>query len=66
MNNNVPLCPVCQNPLSVRLARGRKSLKPSIMLICPVDGRHLRAFITSQDYVKQFISAIESKGALEK
>lgn len=61
MQNKAPLCLICQQPLAVRLARGRKSGKPFIMLICPNDGRHFRAFITSQDYVKQFIGILESK-----
>ena len=50
--NNIN-CPICGVEIEVRPARGRKSGKPSLMLICPVDGRHLRAFIADQEYVKK-------------
>jgi len=49
-------CPICNNPLSVRVAKGRKSNKPFIMLKCDVDGRHFRGFITDQAYVKKLLS----------
>ena len=49
-------CPVCGNSLSVRMAKGRKSNKPSIMLVCQQDGRHFRGFITDQQYVKTVLS----------
>ena len=39
-------CPVCSETLSVRLATGRKSGKPFVMLVCPIDGRHIRAFVS--------------------
>lgn len=48
-------CPVCSDPLSVRLAKGRKSGKPFVMLVCPVDGRHIRAFVSDQDFVSGVI-----------
>jgi len=48
-------CPVCTIPLSVTVARGRKSNKPFIMLKCSADGRHFRGFITDQSYVKRVI-----------
>lgn len=50
--NNIS-CPICTNPLSVRVAKGRKSNKPFIMLVCKQDGRHFRGFITDQTYVKK-------------
>jgi len=46
-------CPVCSNPLSVTVAKGRKSNKPFIMLKCEQDGRHFRGFITDQDFVRR-------------
>ncbi len=46
-------CPVCGQGIEVRPSRGRKSNKPFIMLICPVNGRHFRAFITDQTYMKE-------------
>jgi hypothetical protein len=54
-------CPLCQQPLALRLARGRKSGKPFIMLICPQDGRHFRAFINDQAYVRQVLEKLEAK-----
>jgi len=56
-------CPICSNPLSVRIARGRKSNKSFIMLKCPKDGRHFRGFITDQEYVNRVFHEIESKGS---
>lgn len=46
-------CPVCSKPLSVTVAKGRKSNKPFIMLKCEQDGRHFRGFITDQDFVRR-------------
>ena len=56
---NTICCLICGKPLSVRMAKGRKSQKPFIMLICPSDGRHFRAFISDQDYIKK---VLEEKG----
>ena len=55
-------CPICSNPLSVTIARGRKSNKPFIMLKCDNDGRHFRGFITDQTYVKQVIEKANGTG----
>ena len=55
------LCLICKRPLAVRLARGRKSGKPFVMLLCAQDGRHFRAFISDQDYVAQVIQRVERK-----
>ncbi len=49
-------CPICSNDLSVRTAKGRKSNKPFIMLVCQYDGRHFRGFITDQQYVKTVLN----------
>jgi hypothetical protein len=54
-------CPVCSNPLSVSVAKGRKSNKPFIMLKCNTDGRHFRGFITDQSYVKRVLDESNSK-----
>ena len=48
-------CPVCSNALSVKVAHGRKSNKPFIMLKCDIDGRRFRGFITDQTYVKRVL-----------
>ena len=55
-------CPICSNPLSVTVARGRKSNKPFIMVKCDKDGRHFRGFITDQSYVNNVLKERASKG----
>jgi len=56
--SSVP-CLICQQPLTLRLAKGRKSGKPFLMLVCPQDGRHFRGFINDQDYVRQVLARLE-------
>ena len=60
-NGGIP-CLVCREPLTVRLARGRKSGKPFVMLICSKDGRHFRAFINDQEYVSRILESVEELG----
>jgi hypothetical protein len=60
MNASQPECLVCHRALSVRLAHGRKSGKPFVMLVCPENGRHFRAFITHREYVTQVLERLES------
>ena len=50
-NTTVP-CLVCGVALTIRPARGRKSGKPFLMIICGQDGRHFRGFIADKAYVK--------------
>ena len=59
--NQAP-CPVCTLPLRVRLARGRKSGKTFVMLLCAPDGRHFRAFISDRDFVQRTLDAAEGLG----
>jgi hypothetical protein len=66
MNDNTPRCPICNESLLIRLARGRKSGKAFVMLVCAIDGRHFRGFINHQPYVKQVIENIESANKTEK
>jgi hypothetical protein len=54
-------CIVCGSSLVLRTARGRKSGKPFLMLICPADGRHFRGFINDQGYVKEVLSKLEAR-----
>jgi uncharacterized protein YbaR (Trm112 family) len=61
LNNELPRCPICKGGLAAKLTRGRKSGKPSIMLICPKDGRHFRGFITDRAYVEGVMNIMESK-----
>ena len=53
-------CPVCHAPMALRPCRGRKSGKPSLMFICPQDGRHFRGFITDQKYVAGVLARLEA------
>ena len=56
---NSILCIICGESLTVRLTRGRKSGKPSVMLICSNDGRHFRAFINDREYIRQVLKILE-------
>ena len=56
-------CLICGEPLTVRLARGRKSGKPFVMLLCSRDGRHFRAFINDQAYVHRLVAKMEGQTA---
>lgn len=58
--NNL-VCHICQAPLEVRLAYGRRSGKPFVLLVCPVNGRHIRAFVADQSYVRGVIERLEKK-----
>ena len=53
-------CHICRVSLSVRLARGRKSGKPFVLLVCPEDGRHMRAFVADADYVRRVVERLEA------
>ncbi len=59
-DNSLP-CLVCHQPLTVKLARGRKSGKLFVMLRCPDDGRHFRAFISHQPYVQEVLDLLEAR-----
>ena len=48
-------CPVCRDTVHVRPARGRRSKKPFVMLVCSNDGRLFRAFINDQAFVSRVI-----------
>jgi hypothetical protein len=64
MTSSSPVpCLVCATALTLRLVRGRKSGKPFLILICPVDGRHFRGFITHKDYVAGVLARLEDQTA---
>ena len=56
--SNTPHCLVCAEPLDFRKTGGRRSRKPSLMFICPVDGRHFRAFVTYLPYVEAVLAGL--------
>jgi hypothetical protein len=58
-------CPICSNPISVRMAKGRQSNKPFIMLKCDTDGRHFRGFITDQSYINKILAEHSELSALK-
>ncbi|MFQ6029713.1 MAG: hypothetical protein ACE5Q6_19720 [Dehalococcoidia bacterium] len=55
-NHALP-CLVCNTQLEIRLAKGRKSQKPFLMVICPSDGRHFRGFVGDRDFVQKVADA---------
>ena len=59
-------CPVCRQPLALRLARGRKSGKTFLMLVCGRDGRHFRGFISDRAFVEGVLSRLEGHTPLEE
>jgi hypothetical protein len=65
-NQQLPACPICGTQLLFRIAKGRKSNKPFIMLMCPLDGRHFRGFIGDRDYIKQVMEKLEAKTQSEE
>lgn len=54
-------CPLCRWALAPRLARDRRSGKPHLMLLRPVDGWHFRGFTTDQAYVKGVLAQLEPR-----
>ena len=59
-DQGLPLCIICSTHLSLKLAKGRKSGKPFVMLACSQDGRHFRAFISHRPYVQQILERLEN------
>ena len=54
-------CLVCGQHLTIRLAKGRKSEKTFLMLLCSRDGRHFRAFINDQAFVAGVLARLEDQ-----
>lgn len=53
-------CLVCGQQLTIRLAKGRKSQKTFLMLVCSQDGRHFRGFINDRSYVDKVLARLEA------
>ena len=62
--SNTPNCLICGEPLDLRQTQGRRSRKPSLMFVCPVDGRHFRAFVTYRPYVDAVLARLDAPIAL--
>jgi hypothetical protein len=56
-----PPCLVCGSRLRLDVARSAKSGKPFVMLRCPREVRHFRAFINDKGFVEYVIEQIEGK-----
>ena len=56
-------CLVCGQQLTIRLAKGRKSQKTFLMLVCSQDGRHFRGFINDRSYVDKVLARLEAHRA---
>ena len=54
-------CLVCKEPLTMRLARGRRSGKAFVMLLCGRDARHFRAFVNDRDFVSRVVDRLEAQ-----
>ena len=54
-------CLVCGEQLTLRLAKGRKSQKIFLMLVCGRDGRHFRGFVNDREFVDQVLSRLEDR-----
>ncbi len=59
--SNTPNCMVCGEPLDLRRTQGRRSRKAFLMFVCPVDGRHFRAFVTYQPYVDTVLGRLDGQ-----
>ena len=59
-NATVP-CLVCGVPLTIRPARGRKSGKAFLTVVCRKDGRHFRGFIADREYVRAVMERAEER-----
>ena len=58
VNQGIP-CLVCGKQMMMRPAKGRKSQKTFLMLVCSQDGRHFRAFINDREYVDKVLARLE-------
>ena len=63
--SNTLNCLVCGELLDLRQTRGRSSRKPSLMFVCPADGRHFRAFITYRPYVDGILERLAAGTSAE-
>lgn len=54
-------CPVCGDPIAFQITKSKKSGKPSLMMKCPRDGRHFRAFICDKKFVEDVLVKLQTK-----
>ena len=53
-----PECPVCSESLSMEARQNPRNNRVFLMLVCPADGAHFRAFINDRDYVAETIKRL--------
>lgn len=53
-------CPVCQEPLRASVTRSAKG-RVALMMVCPRDGRHFRAFVNDRAFVGKVVASLEAK-----
>ncbi len=55
-------CPVCGTAIGVSKAQSRKSKRPKtfLMLLCPINGRHFRAFINDPEFISRVAGTLPS------
>ena len=56
---SMPNCLVCDRQISMELRKNERNGRPFLMLVCPVDGAHFRAFINEREYVAQIVKRLE-------
>jgi hypothetical protein len=54
-------CIVCGSNLTLRTARGRKSGKVFLMLLCGSDPRHFRGFVNDRNFVDSVLARLEGQ-----
>jgi hypothetical protein len=54
-------CPVCGGSLAFKLAHSKRTAKVFVMMMCPINGKHLRAFISDKDFVASVLATLEEK-----
>jgi len=54
-------CPVCEEALRVTITKSSRG-KAALMMFCPRDGRHFRAFVNDRPFVAKVLASLEAKG----
>lgn len=52
-------CPVCKHKLDIGLRQNERNERFYLMMVCPVDGAHFRAFINDRDYVAKAVKGVQ-------
>lgn len=52
-------CPVCSHRLDMGPRENARNGRIFLMLVCPEDGAHFRAFINDRDYVGKVVKGMQ-------